>query len=295
MRIGNLISGLLLIVAGELLFLANLGYCSWVSFYELSKWWPVLLIIFGFGILSKGRVPYLIAYLIVILSVGSVGVYAVQTDRTENNTTSAKSSISITRQQYSDVKKGHLSLDYGGGKLSVASGGTGDLLKGQFNNKPVVNNVSANLETLNVDLQPSGHAWFPAHNKIDHWQLLLSPDITWLLDIDTGAVDGNIDLTGIPLQRLNCDIGAGNINFKLGNNGTRSKLNIEAGASNVTLQIPNDTGVSILIDGALKADNLDTLGWDRIDNKYYSPNYQQAISKVDCDIDISAGNLDVQY
>ncbi|MEN6461704.1 MAG: hypothetical protein ABFC94_10085, partial [Syntrophomonas sp.] len=117
----------------------------------------------------------------------------------------------------------------------------------------------------------------------------------WILNINTGAVDGNIDLTGIPLQELDCNVGAGNMNFTLGNNGTRSKVKIEAGASNITLQIPDDIGVSIELDGALSSNNLARLGWNRINDNYYtSPNYSQAAAKIDCDIELSAGNLEVK-
>jgi hypothetical protein len=241
---------------------------------------------------GKGRIPYWIAYLIIILSIGAVAYHIVQMDNTADNKTITKSSVSVTRQQYPDVKQCKLNVDYGAGKLSIAPG-TLELLKGDFNSKTAVKNVTASMGNLDVDLRQSDDSWIPSHNNFNQWKLWISPDIAWILKINTGAVDGNIDLTDIPLQELDCNVGAGNMNFILGNNGSRSHVKIEAGASNITLQVPADMGVSIKLDGALSSNNLDRLGWSRTDDNHYtSPNYQQAASKVDCDIELSAGNLE---
>ncbi|MGI5911040.1 MAG: hypothetical protein ACOX6E_00465 [Syntrophomonadaceae bacterium] len=293
MRVGNLIIGLLLVLAGEILFLINIGYGSWVSIYELGKWWPLLLIIFGLGIMSKGKINYLVALLIVILSVGAVGLYFFQIGKTGGNTTIINSSISITREKYPDVKQCNLSVNYGAGKFSVAAA-SNDLLKGNFNNKSIIKDVTSNFDILNVNLHQSEDFWITPHNSLNKWQLWISPELAWVLDINTGAVDGDIDLTGVPLKELTCEVGAGNMNFRFGNNGPRSKVRIEAGASSIKLYIPNDTGVSIGFNGALNANNLNSLGWNRTGNRYTSPNYHEATSKIDCNIDLSLGNLDLQ-
>lgn len=293
MRVGSLISGLLLVVAGVVLFLINMGYGSWAAIYEIVRWWPILLIIIGLSMFGKGRIPYWIVYLITVLAVVTVGFYLIRIDDTENNNTIIESSINLTRQQYPDVRQCNLTVDYGAGKLSIAPG-TLDLLKGNFNSKTAVKNVTARMDNLDVDLRQSDDSWIPVHNNLNQWKLWLSPDMAWILNIDTGAVDGDIDLTGIPLQELDCNVGAGSMNFILGNNGARSKVKIEAGASNIRLQIPDDAGVRIVLDGALNSSNLDKLGWSKSDNCYTSPNYLQAAKKIDCNIELSAGNLEVK-
>lgn len=292
MKIGTFIIGLLLVLAGIVLFLLNIGYGSWESIYELTKWWPLLLIIIGLGMFSRGKIPLWIAYLIIILSVGAVSFFTIQMDKNENNSIT-QSTISISRQQYPDIQKGHLDIDYGGGQLSINPGNE-DLLKGDFDKQPVIHDITTSSNTLRVNLRPSDSSWLPQHNNINHWQLWISPELAWNLDIDAGAVDGEIDLTGIPLTKLNCDVGAGDMDFIMGNNGVRSKINLSAGASDIKLHIPAGTGVKIELDGALTSNNLDKLGWTKIDNHYTSPHYQQAASKIDFDIDLSAGNLDVE-
>lgn len=294
MRIGTLISGLILVLVGVIFFLINIGYGSWSSFYVIGKFWPILLIIIGLGFFGRGRIPRWIAYLIIILSVGAVGTYMTLGDQTKhNNEINIKSTINIIRQQYPQVTEGSLSLDYGGGKLLI-SPGTQSLFQADFSNKQLQQRIEATAQNLKIDLSQSQYSLTPQAENLNRWQLKLSPELVWKLDIDAGAIDGNIDLSGVPLRELNCNLGAGNMLFILGNNGANSKIKIEAGASNVKLLIAEDTGVRIKFGGALNSNNLDELGWIKSDDYYSSPNYQQAASKIDCDIELSAGNLDVK-
>ncbi len=294
MRVGTLISGLLLVLVGVIFFLINMGYGSWVSIYEIGKFWPIVLIIIGLGMFGRGRIPHWIAYLMIILSVGAVGAYMVLGDQTQqNNEITTKSSLNISRQQYPQVREGNLSLDYGGGQLFISPGKQG-LLQADFNNKQIQQRIEANGQTLQIDLSQTQYSWTPQTENLNRWQLNISPELAWKLDIDAGAIDGNIDLNGIPLRELNCNLGAGNMLVSLGDNGANCKVKIEAGASNVELRIAEDTGVRIKFDGALNANNLDKLGWNKSDGDYTSPNYQQAASKIDCDIALSVGNLDVK-
>ncbi len=294
MRIGTLITGLLLVLTGVVFFLINLGYGSWVSIHEIGKFWPILLIIIGLSFLGKGRIPHWIAYLLIILSVGAVAAYMLLEEQAPlNNETISKSGLTISRQQYPAVKESNLRINYGGGQLFI-NPGTQDWLKADFSNKQIKQEIEARGQNLQVDLSQTQYNLTPHTQNLNRWQVELSPELTWNLDMDTGAMDGNINLYGIPLRELKCNLGAGNMVFILGNNGANSNIKMEAGASNVKLVIDEDTGVRIKLDGELNANNLDGLGWNKSDGYYISPNYQQASSKIDCDIDLSVGNLDVK-
>ncbi len=294
MRVGTLISGLLLILAGVAFFLLNIGYGSWASLHQISKWWPIILIVIGLGLFGRGSLPRWAAYLIIFFSVGAVGTYLVLGGQTNSDyKTSTGSALNLSRQQYPQVKQGNLSIDYTGGRLLINPGAQ-DLLIGEFSGKQIVKSITTSDQNLKVNLSQTEHSWTPRQNNLDRWQLQISPELAWNVDINAGALDGTIDLSGVPVQELDCSLGAGNILFILGENGANSNVKIEAGASNIKLQIDNDTGVGIDLGGALNSNNLDELGWTRTGNRYTSPNYQQASSKIDCDLELSAGNLDVK-
>jgi hypothetical protein len=294
MRIGTFIKGLLLVLIGTVLFLINFGYGSWASLLQIGKWWPILLIILGLGLLSMGRIPRWIACVVLVISVLALSTYMVIMAQTHNNYEKATvSSLTISRQQYPLAKQANLTVDYGGGQLLIAPGGP-DLFKGDFASSQITKNIRATDQVLTVNLDQTGHSWSSGQLDADRWQLQISPELAWNMNINAGAIDGTIDLTGVPLEQLNCNVGAGNMNFILNNKGTDSKIKIIAGASNIKLNIPGDSGVSIELGGALNCNNLDELGWSKTGSRYLSPNYYQAASKIDCDIQLSAGNLDVK-
>lgn len=119
MRVSTLISGLLLVLTGMVLFLVNIGYGSWAMLDDLIKWWPLLLIILGLGMFGRGRLPYWIAYLIIILSLAAVGYYFIYLDKADHNNTFFESSLDLSRDRYSDVTPDHLTVDYAAGKLCI--------------------------------------------------------------------------------------------------------------------------------------------------------------------------------
>lgn len=294
MRIGTLISGLVLILTGTIFFLINLGYGSFMSIYEIAKFWPILLIIFGLGFLAQGRIPRWIAFFIIILSVGAVGAYMLEGEPPNNNETITKSTLNIDRQQYPQIQEGDLNIHYGGGQLFINPGAKDLFLKADFSNEQVEHDIDATAHNLRIDLSQTQYTISPQTGNLNQWKLEISPALSWKLNISTGAIDGRINLNGIPLRELKCNLGAGNVVFVLGNNGAQSDLKIDAGASNVKLLIAEGSGVRIKLDGELNSNNLDKLGWNKSGSYYISPNYQQAASKIDCDIDLSVGNLEVK-
>ncbi len=292
MRIGTLISGLLFVLAGTVFFLINLGYGSWAGIQQISKWWPLLLIIFGLGLFGQGMINRWLAYSLIMVSVLGVGGYMMMMDGSRDfNGGTVMSSLDISRQQYPLVEKGDLTLDFGGGRIFIEPS-SGELIKGNFSGETKQNILDAD-QNLKVHLSQMENSWLQWQKKGDRWKVQLSPELVWDMTINAGAVDGDIDLTGIPLKQLGCTVGAGNMKFTLDQNGDKSQMNIDAGASNIELQISADTGVSIELNGALSANNLDELGWIKTGKRYMSPNYEQASSKVDCVIHLSAGNLEV--
>ncbi|MGE5380067.1 MAG: LiaF transmembrane domain-containing protein [Methylocystaceae bacterium] len=72
MRVGKFVLSLLLIIAGVMGFLINMGYGSWASYQLVGRWWPLLLIIIGAAMFWQGRIPYTLAYIIVVALVAAI-------------------------------------------------------------------------------------------------------------------------------------------------------------------------------------------------------------------------------
>lgn len=292
MKLSTLIKGLLLILVGVILLLINFGYGSWNSLQQISRWWPVLLIIIGLGIFGWGRIPRWLAGFLIVGMVIGVSTYMIWGEKNNDYKKSTVSVLTISPQQYPQVSEGNLKIDYGGGKIAI-SPGSPQLLKADFNNEKINQRIDSNDRNLQVYLGKSQQNWPSREENIDTWRIQISPQLTWNLDINAGAVEENIDLKGIPFNELKCDIGAGSMNIILGKNAKSSNFSIDGGASNIVLHIPSDTGVHLQLNGALNENNLDEIGWIKAGNYYTSPNYQQAEYKIEGDINLSVGNLNI--
>jgi hypothetical protein len=84
--------------------------------------------------------------------------------------------------------------------------------------------------------------------------------------------------------------------FKIifGNKYKSTKATIKAGASSFDIVVPKDAGVRVNMDGALIGNNLRDLGWNRENNYYISPNYNNAENKIDLDIKMGLGSMNIK-
>jgi hypothetical protein len=292
MRAGNLLLALFFIVAGVVIFLSNLGYASPDLLRQLFRFWPLILIIVGISLFWGGIIPRFIAVLLVIVLAVGVVILAfvipgpgpqagVQTD------------LRVEQGRYPGLETGRLTLQFGGGRLFV-DGQTDHWFDGKFRGSSQTApsfNVEQQRLVLNIRER---HVSLPRRNIINIWQLHLSPNLDWDLDVESGAVDGDLDLHGIPLNNVNLKVGAGNMTVRLGENGENVQMRVEAGAANLKILVPEDTGLDIRMNGVLANTNLRELGWPQVNGRYRSPLYDRATSHVKLDIDVAVGNFTVE-
>jgi hypothetical protein len=93
---------------------------------------------------------------------------------------------------------------------------------------------------------------------------------------------------------MDMKLGAGNVVLRLGDKVSNCMLKADAGASNLKVMVPEDTGMKIRIEGALAQNNLHQLGWTLVDGVYVSPNYSQAQTHIQAQIKMAVGNFTVQ-
>ncbi len=292
MRAGTLLLALSFILAGMVIFLSNLGYVSPEFVRQLFRFWPLILIIVGLSLFWGGIIPRFIAVILVVVLTAGVLVLAfvipgpgpqagVQTD------------LRVEQGRYPGLETGRLSLHFGGGRLFV-DGQTDHWFDGSFRG-PSETIPSYNVEHQRLALSlRERRVSLPGRNIINVWNIHLSPSLAWDLDVESGAVDGELDLSGLPLDNLNIKVGAGNITVRLGDNGADVQMRVEAGAANMKILVPEDTGLDIRMNGVLANTNLRDLGWPQVNGRYRSPLYDRAMSRVKLDIDVAVGNFTVE-
>ncbi len=294
MRIGTYILGLMLILAGLILFLNNLGYTYWSVGRLIFQFWPVLLIIIGISFFWGGRIPGWLAFISIAVLAAAVIMLAVG-GAVRSPSPGERATLNVGRSQNPDLASGKLELKFGGGRLFMDSF-TEEWLEGEFLGPwGAVPSTQKDGETIAVTVKQEGGSWRLGNGAVNDWRVHLARDLPWEIKVDTGAVRGEIDLAGLPLEGLDIKVGAGDLELRLGDNGESAPVSIKAGASNVKLMVAEGTGVKIRLRGALTNTNLQELGWFLVDGEYVSPGYEEAPSRLDLEVEMGVGNLQVDY
>jgi hypothetical protein len=307
-RSHSIFMGLLLIMVGIIVFLVNSGYGSWEMIWQVWRLWPVLLIFFGIRMIWRGPSGEWFSYGFWLLV--ALGIIVLLATNPRSSIEPAESGnithTTLTRTEYPKVTAGKALVNFGGGQIVLGSN-TGEWLEGDFggfNARTSVKNLQNNLE---VELKQTGH--FPRHwwrrhgsewndrQQPDHgfrWDIQLSPELPWDIELRTGGIKGDADLSGIPVKQLRLKMGAGDFSLILGDKSNNTTVKVESGASHIKLKVPTSSGVKVKLSGALVNTNIKNLGWVYNNQTYISPDYQTAASHVDVELSMAVGDFELE-
>lgn len=291
----NIVSGVLLILAGLIWLLSDFGIIDFnfkyfiYSFFEL---WPLIFIIIGLGLIFKNNTLNNILWLVFLIILVLYGSHMEKNynqkqeigreDRQDKN-------ISIDLEER--IERGELDLNIGASFFEIKGEEEGfALLKhnGQFNHRIGKDNET---QSLIID-SDRGVNWRDRSNNLF---LGLNNKLTWNIDIDSGAGKGILDLEDIILQEVNIDMGAQGLEMTLGNKSPTTNIDIDGGASSIDINIPKGSGVRLKLDGALNSTNLKDLDLTERDDYLITEGFEDSPNKFYLDIDMGVGNLNINY
>ena len=156
-----------------------------------------------------------------------------------------------------------LSIEMGSGELEITGGGTG-LVDGSVrynveNWQPVVTTDGNRVEIIQGS---EGSIDIPDRNVINEWNLRLG-NTPIDLQIQAGAYQGTLDLSGIPITNLRVSDGASRATVKFDslNPARMEQLAYKTGASQVDLEgLGNANATEILFEGGAGSYTLDFSG-----------------------------------
>ncbi|MCI0595617.1 MAG: toast rack family protein [candidate division Zixibacteria bacterium] len=134
-------------------------------------------------------------------------------------------------------------LDFGAGELELKSTGrSANLFEGRFTFRPgriepeVRYSASRTVGRLDLETH-SIKKFFSDNNARNEWDLRFSTEVTHAFDINLGACEAKLDFSGLPLEELAFDLGAGDckIFFNAPNPVEMKRLEINAGASELAI------------------------------------------------------------
>ena len=287
----------LLIAAGVVFLLNNLGYLPWNVWGQLWRLWPLILIVMGLDILLGRRSPVLsLLVVILVLGAGIAFVYANGGLHAPGNLTQSQLNVPV-----GSAKSANVHIELGGGELNLDSAAGSQLAEGTLgyyqNQDEPVHSVRIEGDTTNIDLrQGSGGLNFvPFFGQSDRirWDVHLSPQVPTTLQVNTGAGNSDLNLEGLKLTDLNLDVGAGNTTITFPSSGA-VHANVNGGVGNLVVVIPKGMKARITMHSGLGNTNING-DFTKQGDVYTSPGYtDDSGTRLNLTLDAGVGNITVR-
>lgn len=300
--------GLLLIVLGVIFFLNNFGYLPWGFWLNAADLWPLLLILGGIGLFFSRKIPMstvLVIFLIFLVGYSMIfGTNHFEPFRSNyywndrKDAGGASATVVLDTPLAAGVKKADVELRLGGASVQIQGlnddknlalgdydwGGGMVTRSPEFNTKQTGENA---ILTLDAEKRNgSGRS---------DLSLKLTDQVDYAFDIKAGAINGNLDLSMLKVNKFNLDMGASKLNLQFGDTGVSTEASINGAASDIELVIPEQVGVRIRSSSVVSKSDFSNAGLVRAGDKgWVSPNYEQAKSKVDLKISMAVGSIDLK-
>jgi hypothetical protein len=197
------------------------------------------------------------------------------------------------------AEEAQIRLKHGAGELTVRAGaGHTALLSGSFSGGANITSKRS-AGRLEVDIAPpSGRAgmWLPiglGARGMD-WDILLNPDVTMSLTVESGASRIELDLEEMQLEALSLQTGASSARVILPSQAGSSRVKIDSGMAAVSVWTPEGVAAQIHAEGGLAAISVDEGRFSRQGRIYRSEDYDTAENRVELIIKTGMGSIDVR-
>lgn len=295
----SLIWPIMLIGAGVLFLLNNLGIVDWGIWSTLVRFWPLILVAVGLDIMlgRRGGIwPALLALVFVALIVsGTVAIDATQ------HVFMSELHTEEFSQQLGDVEKARVSIDFDIGELeitgmtssSVLANGSIDLAEyEQLEQEYRELGGSAYLKIGSRGKQVIPAWWFGKKDgESRDWMITLNDEIPIELEVDLGVGKSEIDLRQCELNSLNVQTGVGKAEIYLPEEGDFNGY-IQAGVGELIVYVPESLPIRITLETGL-GNNSVVGDFEQSNNVYTSDEYAQSVARVNLNIDGGVGNINV--
>ncbi len=289
--------GLFFLLIGVIYLGNNLGWWPNISGVALWQFWPLLLIIFGAGLLVRNwRFGYIIMVIITLASFGFV--LAVSYGAFEPKVTFPSEQLKTTQISEEiplNIEKAQINIDSGAVKLTVSEK-TDKLIDGTFvsnvSEPGLSKNINGNEIIYNIKTDKSFRSWNNGNIK-NNLDLKITDEIPVSININTGASDINLDLSSLMLSNLKIQSGASKVSLKIGDKIEKNvTADINCGASAVVVNIPTKIGAKVNISAPLSGRDLGNL--NRISRDVYATdNFDNAEQKIN--FNIKAGLSSISF
>ncbi len=312
MKFRNIFWGVILIFAGVLFILQNLGlvHFNWMAMWRL---WPVILVLWGVSIIPvKDWIKIILVLLVLGGSLTFMLNKTVAWDNNKHNTEwfddeffeeNFDEDFDDTNRSYStqtfnipmedSSKYVNLKLEAAAGKFTVFEK-TDNLVN--FNRKGNSSQYSYLLKSIDsssvIDIEMENASVSLGKNHTNSVNIALNNFPIWAIDLETGAADVDFDLKQFKVNVINIEGGAASIKVILGDKYDETHVNVDAGASEIVIKIPEESGCKLDLESVFSSKKIK--GFEKTDHgKYRTANFDEAVNKVYIDAEAAVSSFTI--
>ena len=284
--------GLFLLFLGVTFLLQTLNVLPWGLWSTLWRFWPVLLINAGLSILLRRYNTWLISILILILLFGSLGIAIRQYGGVTADTAATTGSYAAPLD---GLERGQVHVDLSAGSLTIDSLPVGS---------PDFATVASRLETndLKVDFRAEeGEGVLsldmaridrrPREEVEREWDIRLSRQLPFTLEVSLAVTDSRLDLSELVITGLQMDVDLGNYIVEIPAAAGVTQVQIKASLANLEITVPDGVAARIKTSTALSVLEVDEGRFPREGDFYVSPGFENAVNRVELELDCSLGRV----
>jgi len=305
----SLLWPLVLIGAGTILLLSNLGCLPWRSWDVLWRLWPLLLVALGIDLVIGRRsvAGAIVSALLILALIGaavSVAIFAPNIPALAELTRPVQVSTEHVEYPLAGVERASVRIGWTSapGYLSALQDSPNLIEADVAYRGQLIFDVDVHGTRADVKLHSRvAGLWFGPPDlgpRIERrWGVGLSPDVPLDLELDTGSGPCSFDLAGLHITDLIVDGGSGSVELSLPS-GSTFEARIEGGSGPINITLPESVGARVELDagsGPFRPQERFQLveGERRGDGVWETGNYGTAEHTILLEIDQGSGPISI--
>ncbi len=303
MKSGRVFWGTLFVIIGVLGILHNFLHVSF-SWDVLWKLWPLLLVLLGLtAFLKDSKYKWIlvggIGLLAGIVLFSSVQKGCDSVDRIIEYHDDGDHSVvydqKLVATYDSSWSEASFAFEGGAGRFEI-SDTTSDFVTADIHSSiseySLREYTDDGMPHLRLSMGDGSVTWHGSKMK-NRVRIALNTEPTWDLNVDAGAAKIDFDLRPYSVRSLNLDAGAASVVIKLGNRADTCEVDIETGASSVTLKVPEDVGCELRTESALSSKHIE--GFMKTPSGLYrTENFDTAEKHMFIDVESGLSSIKVE-
>ncbi|MFH0913983.1 MAG: DUF5668 domain-containing protein [Chloroflexota bacterium] len=271
--------GIFLFFIGIVLLLQTLNLLPWGLWGVLWRFWPVILILIGLGILLRKYNFWLVSLALLALLFASLGIAlwqyqsGVSPPPTAQGYSQPRDGLERARVEI-DLAMGNLSLSgLPAGSANLVEADTGDTLEARFQRQ-------GSEGTLCLERGADFTFWREGEER---WQARLHPGIPLAVRAKMSLGNLNLDLSELRVRELRLETELGNTTVKMPSSGVLT-ANIKANLANLEVTVPKGVALRLRAASDLSTLEVDQSRFPQKGDYYQSPDFESTTSRIEMEL-----------